>query len=392
MAGQIYLDNSASTRVNPEVLQAMLPYLQGSFGNPSSMHQCGRQARLAVEESREALASCLGADADEVVFTSGGTESNNFAIKGVAFANRRRGNHVIVSAVEHDSVLRPVRWLGGHGFEATVLPVDGEGLVDAAALEAAIRPETILVSIIHGNNEIGTVQDLDAIGAVCRRHHVYFHADACQSFTQLPLDMRSQPVDLLSINAHKIHGPKGVGALYLRRGVRIEPWQQGGGQEHGLRSSTENVAGIVGFAAAARKFCNQPREVERIRQLRDRIIDHALARIPGAYLNGHRERRLPNNVNLGFDGLEGAAMKLLLELDEAGFAVSTGSACSSNDVGAHGSHVLTAIGRDPVAARGALRVSLGHDNTDAEVERFLEVLPDALGRLRRFPAAAPGGN
>jgi cysteine desulfurase len=384
MDGRIYLDNSASTRMHDDVLQAMLPYLSEGFGNPSSMHMFGRRARMAVEESRETLASCIGAEPDEIVLTSGGTESNNLAVKGVGFGNRQRGNHVIVSSIEHDSVLQPARWLTGQGFQVSYLPVDGDGLVDPADVEAAIRPETVLVSIIHGNNEIGTVQDLGALGAVCRAKGVYFHADACQSFTQIPLDMRSQPVDLLSINAHKIHGPKGVGALYVRRGVRIAAWQHGGGQERGLRSSTENVAGAVGFAVAAKRFCDQPREIERVTRMRNRILQWVLADIPGAYLNGHSTWRLPNNINLGFEGLEGEAMKLLLELDEAGIAVSTGSACSSKESGSHGSHVLTAIGRDPIAARGALRVSLGRDNTEAEIERFMEVLPQALGRLRRL--------
>jgi cysteine desulfurase len=380
---RVYFDNSASAPVRPEVFEAMLPYLRGGFGNPSSLHEDGRAARAAVDDARQTVADTLGAEPGEIVFTSGGTESDNLALKGVAFANFDRGRHIIVSAVEHDAVLNSARWLAEVGFEVTVLPVDPAGLVDTAALAGAVRSDTVLVSIMHANNEIGTIEPIAELGAECRQRGVYFHTDACQSFTLVPLDLHSMPVDLVSINGHKIGGPKGVGALYVRRGVRVAPWQHGGGHEHGLRSSTENLPGIVGLALAARLGVDElEAESSRLAGLRDRIIDFALENLPGAYLNGHRARRLPNNVSLGFDGLEGEAIKLLLELDKAGISVSSGSACSTHGADSKPSRVLTAIGRDPIRARGALRISLGRQTTPRDVDRLLAELPSAIGRLR----------
>lgn len=393
MEPRIYLDNSASTALHPTVLEAMLPYLTGGFGNPSSLHRPGREAKEVVERARTTLAGILGVEPREIVFTSGGTESNNLALKGVAFANRDRGRHIIVSAIEHDSVLNPARWLVSQGFQVTSLPVDEYGRVHPARLALAIRDDTILVSIMHANNEIGTIQPIEEIAGLCRERGVHFHSDACQSFTQVPIDLRRLPIDLLTINAHKIHGPKGVGALFIREGVRITPWQHGGGHEHGMRSSTENVPGIVGLAAAA-ELCWREREsqVPRITHRRDRIISRVREAIPEAYLNGHPAERLPNNVNLGFRGLEGQAIRLLLELDEAGIAVSSGSACSSNQAENQPSHVLRAIGLNPVEARGALRVSLGRVNTDAEVDRFLNVLLQIVNNMRAISSVGCGGN
>lgn len=381
MPRRIYFDNAATTAVDPRVAEAMRPYMRESYGNPSSLHGQGAEARQAMQEARAAIASCLGARPQEIIFTGSGTEANNLALKGVAFANRSRGNHIIVSSIEHDCVLNSARWLQRQGFQVTYLPVDGHGFVYPSLVEKAILPETILVSVLHANNEIGTVEPVREIGKICREHGVYFHTDACQSFGKLPLAVDDKLVDMATINAHKIYGPKGVAALFVRDGVRIDAWQHGGGQERGLRSATENVPGIVGFAAAAR-LCMTEMESEMGRQarLRDRVIDEILSKVPSAYLNGHPTERLANNVNLGFGGLEGDAIRLLVELDKAGIAVSTGSACSSNNSAP--SHVLSAIGRNELEARGALRVTLGRFNTEEEVEYFLGVLPQAMGRLR----------
>ncbi len=386
----VYLDNAASTPVDPRVVEAMRPFFTETFGNPSSLHGPGRTAREAVESARERIAHLIGASRpEEVIFTSGGTEANNLALKGVAFANRGRGRHIITSLVEHDCILNSAAWLEGQGFEVTYLGVDSDGLVRPADLAAAIRADTILVSIMHANHEVGTVEPIRELASVCAERGVPFHTDACQSFGKLPLDARKDGIGLATLNAHKIYGPKGVGALYVSGSVRIDAWQHGGGHEFGLRSSTENVPGIVGFARAA-ELCADERLVEtpRLLALRDRIIDRALGTLPGAYLNGHRRRRLPTNVNLGFQGLEGEAISLLLRLDESGIAVATGSACSSHQ-GDRPSHVLLALGRDPVQARGALRATLGRFTTGEDVDRFLEELGPALGSLRSITSVRP---
>jgi len=388
---RIYLDNAASTAVDPRVLEEMLPYFRTSYGNASSLHEPGREGREAVEAARSRIATTLGASRpEEVIFTSGGTESNNLALKGVAFANRRKGRHIITTRIEHDSVLNSTSWLEGQGFEVTYLDVDEHGLVRAEALVSALRPETILVSVLHASNEIGTIEPIRELGRICTERGVPFHTDACQSFGKLPMDVARDPLGLVTLNAHKIYGPKGIGALYVRDTVRIEPWQHGGGHEFGLRSSTENVPGIVGFAKAAEiAHAEREGEMPRMLRLRDRILDQVLGTVPGAYLNGHRTLRLPTNVNLGFSGLEGEAITLQLRLDERGIAVATGSACSSHHENAP-SHVLLAIGRDPIQARGALRVTLGRYNTEEEVERFLVELRTALGSLRPISSLMPG--
>jgi cysteine desulfurase len=361
----------------------MLPYFTEQFGNPSSLHADGVAARDAVDRARARIASIIGARPDEIVFTSGGTESNNLAIKGIAYANVKKGKHLIVSAIEHDCVINSCKWLETQGFEVTYLPVNRTGLVGLSELEAAMRKDTVLVSIMHGNNEIGTVQPIEEMGKLCREREVYFHTDACQSFGKLRIDVQRQKLDLITINAHKIHGPKGVGALFVRGGTTISPWQHGGGHEFGIRSSTENVPGIVGFGKAA-ELCSSGLEEEsaRLCRLRDRIIDGVSEKVAYAYLNGHRTKRLPNNVNFGFSGFEGEAIKLMLQLDEADISVSTGSACSSNQGESRPSHVLTAIGLNPVEARGALRVTLGKYNTEEEVDIFLQALPKAMESLR----------
>lgn len=391
MEGKIYFDNAATTRVDPRVAEAMHPYLLNAYGNASSLHSQGQEAREALEKSRAALASFLGARPGEIVFTASGTEANNLALKGLAFANRKKGRHIIVSSIEHDCILNSCRWLEEQGFRVTYLPVDRHGFVYPSLVEEAIDGETILVSVMHANNEIGTIEPIREIGEVCRERGVYFHTDACQSFGKVPLDVDEQCLDLATINAHKIYGPKGVGALYVRDGVDIEAWEHGGGQERGLRSATENIAGVVGFATAA-ELCFNEMETEMARQarLRDRIIRGTLDTVDTAYLNGHMVMRLPNNANLGFGGREGDAVRLLVELDKAGIAVSAGSACSSNNSGP--SHVLQAIGLDPLQARGALRVTLGRTNTEDEVEYFLRALPQALSLLRPITSGAYGGH
>jgi cysteine desulfurase len=380
---KIYLDNSASTAVDPRVIEEMSPYFSLLYGNASSLHVFGREAKTALEDSRAKLASFIKAKPQEIIFTSCGTESNNFALKGVAYANRDKGNHIIVSSIEHDCILNACRWLKDGGFEISYLPVDKDGIVDMSALKKEIRKETVLVSVMHANNEIGTIEPIGEIGKLCHEHGVYFHSDACQSFGKIPIDVNAQYLDLLTINAHKIYGPKGVGALFIREGIKIMPWQHGGGHEMGMRSATENIPGIVGFAKAAELcFAELENETKRLLDLREKIINSVFKQVPSAYLNGHRTIRLPNNVNIGFYGLEGDAIRLLLELDEAGIAVSSGSACSSNESQNKASHVLSAIGLDSVRARGALRVSLGRYNTEEEVDYFIHKLNEILLTLK----------
>ncbi len=386
---RIYLDNAATTPLDPRVFEAMAPYYLKGYGNPSSLHSFGADARDAVEGARAKVAKTLHTRPESIIFTSGGTESNNLALKGIAFANRHKGRHIITTAIEHDCVLNSCRWLERQGFDVTYLPVDNYGLVDPVDVHQAIRQDTILVSVMHANNEIGTIQPISEIGTICKDAGVYFHTDACQSFGKVPLN--AGDCDLITLNAHKIYGPKGIGALYLGDGVHIEAWQHGGGQEDGLRSSTENVPGIVGFAAAAELAIeSMEAESRRLSAMRDLIIDTVPERIGVAYLNGHRTLRLPNNVNLGFHGYEGEAIKLLLELDRQGIAVSTGSACSSHT--GHTSHVLTAIGLNPLEARGALRISPGRFNTAEEIEHLLDVLPSAVGSLKSISSLKFGGH
>ena len=388
MGGKIYLDNGASTRTDPRIVEAMLPYFTERYGNASSLHSYGEEAKEALSGSREKIADFINAKSSELVFTSSGTESNNLAMKGIAYANKDKGRHIIVSSIEHDCVLNSCRWLEEQGFSVTYLPVDRHGLVNPAALSSSIRKDTVLVSVMHANNEIGTIEPIEELGKICRENGVYFHTDACQSFGKLPIDTARQNIDLMTINSHKVYGPKGVGALYIKEGVKISPLLHGGGHEFGLRSSTENVAGIVGFAKAV-GLCSAEldTEPERLANLRDRIIESAEG-LRGAYLNGHRTLRLPSNVNLGFHGLEGDAITLMLKLNDSGIAVSTGSACSSNQAASTPSHVLLAIGLNPVEARGALRVSLGRYNTKEDVDALIGALPDAVKSLRSISSIA----
>lgn len=377
----IYLDHAATTPLDPSVLAAMTPYLSDQYGNPSSIHRLGRQALDALDGARDTVARILGATPKEIVFTGGGTESDNLAVKGVALAQRRagRGAHVITSAAEHHAVLHAVEWLEALGFEATVLPVDEHGLVRPDDLRAAIRPDTALVSIMYANNEIGTVQPLAELGAICRERGVPLHSDAVQAPGSLPLDVRALNVDLLTIAAHKFYGPKGVGALYVRRGTPLMALLSGGGQERRLRAGTENVAGIVGLAAALRQAEERrPAYAARCAQLRDMIVTGVLERVPGTSLNGHPERRLPNNASLTFEDVEGESVLLLL--DQHGIAASSGSACSSGSLEA--SHVLLALGLPHDRALGAVRFSVGRATTEADVAALLEVLPGVIEQLR----------
>jgi cysteine desulfurase len=379
---RIYLDNAATTPVDDRVVAAMMPFFNGNYGNASSLHTFGTKAKIALEQFRETIASCIGANAGEIVFTSGGTESNNFAIKGLAFAHRAKGNHIIVSAIEHDCVLNTCKWLETQGFYVTYIPVDNHGIVDTEILEKYITPKTVLVSVMFANNEIGTVEPVENIGAVCSRHDVFFHSDACQAFGKIPIDVEKCGIDLLTVNAHKIYGPKGVGALYIRKGTVIEPLLHGGGQENGYRSTTENIAGIAGFAEAAR-ICHEEMKVESVRQasLRNQLQEALLEMFDNVYFHGHREHRLPGLLSFSLSGMEGETIRLLLHLDEMGIAVSAGSACSSNDAGHHSSHVLQATGLNQFEARGAIRASLGRFTTEQDIRNFQLALKQAIPRL-----------
>ena len=376
----VYLDNASTTPLDPRVLEAMLPYLRDKFGNASSVHGAGREARDAVERAREIIAKSIGADAVEVIFTSGGTEANNFAIKGVAFANKDKGRHIITSKIEHESVLEPLKWLEKRGFEVTYLGVDEHGFVDPSDVEREMRKDTILVTIMHANNEIGTVEPIRDIARVCEEKGVYFHTDACQSFLKENLNIHDFGIALATVNAHKVYGPKGVGALIVREGVRITPILHGGGHEFGRRSGTENVAGIVGFAKAVEVFT--PEHVEHMRGLRDKLINRVLEEIEGARLNGHPTKRLCNNANFTIPGVEGEA--LVLRLDKRGVMCSTGSACSSHTLRA--SHVLLAIGLGAEEAHSSLRMTVGKDNSKDDIDYAVDVLKEEVAVLRKISA------
>jgi cysteine desulfurase len=381
MQSQIYLDNAATTCLDKRVLETMMPYFSDFYGNASSLHTLGAQAKEILDRSRSQIASFIGAQPDEIIFTSGGTESNNFAVKGIAFANRSKGNHIIVSAIEHDCVLNACKWLEEQGFYVTYLPVNNVGQVDIEALKKVINPKTILVSVMYANNEIGTIEPMEEIGEICRQHNVYFHSDACQSFGKIPIDVNRANIDLLTINSHKIYGPKGVGALYIRKGTKISPLLHGGGQEAGYRSTTENIPGIVGFAKAAElSISEMASETQRLTTFRNKLTDFLFANYENAYINGHTEKRLPGHLSFSFHGMEGETIRLLFLLDEMGIAVSAGSACSSNH-GGSASHVLQAIGLNPFEARGAIRVSFGRYTTEADVEALTIALKSTVMQL-----------
>jgi cysteine desulfurase len=375
----IYMDHSATTYTRKEVLEAMIPYFTEHFGNPSSIYGIARDSKHAIDVARVQAAKALGADPDEIYFTSGGSESDNWAIKGVALANRKRGNHIITTQIEHHAVLHTCQFLEKEGFEITYLPVDRYGLVNPADLEKAITDKTILISIMYANNEIGTIEPITELGAIARKHKVYFHTDAVQAIGNIPIDVKSQNIDLLSLSAHKFYGPKGVGALYIRKGVRIENLIHGGGQERRRRAGTENIAGIVGLGKAIEMAtADIPGHNAKIQSMRDRLIKGVLEKIPNARLNGHPEKRLPGNFNVSFEFIEGESM--LLWLDDEGICASTGSACTSGSL--EPSHVLLATGLPVEISHGSLRLSLGDANTEEDVDFVLDVLPKVVKKLR----------
>jgi len=382
MAHPVYLDNAATTPVDPRVLEAMLPHLGGGRGNPSSLHAPGAAAREAVEEARESVATLLGASPQEIVFTGGGTESDNLAVLGLARAASPEKRHVVVSRVEHAAVREAARRLEVEGFEVTRVGVDADGLVDAAEFAEALRPDTALAAVVWANNEVGTVEPVEELAGICAERGIPFHSDAVQAAGRLPLDVREARVSTLALSAHKLYGPQGVGALYVREGVAVEAILFGGGQERGLRSGTENVAGIVGLGEAAR-LAREEME-DRVRHeaaLRDGILA-GLAGLAGVRINGHPERRLSNNANLSVEGVE--AESLVLFLDALGYAIGSGSACASGSSGHKASPVLLAMGRDEREALSSVRITVGKDNTAGEVEGFLEAFSSAVGRLREL--------
>src|SRR2546428_176766 len=383
---RVYLDHAATTPVDPEVADAMARVLRETHGNPSSIYAEGRAARELVDRAREDVAAVLGAQPTEIVFTSGGTEADNLALRGVMKARRGLGDHLVTTAIEHHAVLDTARDLESSGqVRVTVVPVDRDGRVDPAAIAAAIEPKTTLVSVMHANNEIGTIQPISEIGAICHDRGVKLHSDAVQSVGALDFDTSRVPVDLVSVNAHKFYGPKGVGALYVRRGTRLATMQTGGGQEKGRRTGTENVAGIVGLGVAMR-IARERRATESPRQarLRDRLISGVRARVPGAVLNGHPTDRLPNNISFCIPGTDGES--LIVALDLEGFAVSSGSACTSGET--EPSHVLLALGLDREVAKGSLRVTVGRSTTEADVDAFVRALEHVVARVRNAAAVA----
>ena len=376
---RIYMDNAATTRVKDDVFEAMLPYFKEMYGNPSSIHSFGREAKKAVEYARGQVARAINAQKEDIYFTGGGTEADNWIVKGAAFGQRRKGNHIITSAIEHHALLHTCQWLEKQGFRVTYLPVDGDGLVNPEDLEKAITKDTILVSIMFANNEIGTLQPIAELSRIAHAHGAIFHTDAVQAVGAVPIDVQAMGIDALSMAAHKFYGPKGVGALYIRRGVRIDVNQQGGAQERSRRGGTENLPGIVGMGKAIEMATeNLPEHMARQTALRDKLIDGILERIPEVRLNGHRTKRLPNNVNVSIRYIEGEA--LLLRLDLAGVAASSGSACTSGSLDP--SHVLLGIGLPHEIAHGSLRLTLGDFNTEAEVDYVLDKLPDIVRILR----------
>jgi cysteine desulfurase len=382
MIKRIFMDHASTTKVDKEIVEAMLPYFTKYYGNPSSIHAFGREALSAVDTAREHVGALLGARDDEIVFTAGGTESDNLAIKGVAYLNKEKrklnGPHIITSAIEHPGVLEVCRHLETQGFSVKYLPVDKYGMVNPEELRNSISKNTFLISIMFANNEIGTIEPVEEIGKIAHEHDILFHTDAVQAVGKVPIDVKKQHIDLLALSSHKIYGPKGVGALYIRNGVKLQPIIHGGGHEKGVRSSTLNTPGIVGLGTACKLAQKRMKhDTTHMKTLRDMLIKNVL-QIEESYLNGHPEKRLVNNAHFRFTGIEGES--LLLGLDEEGIAASTGSACSSKKLQA--SHVLLAIGLDPVQAHGSLRLSLGRETTKEEITRVSQVLPQVVERLR----------
>ncbi len=381
----IYMDNSATTPVRKEVVEEMIPYLTENFGNPSSIYDLGKTSKHAVEKARKRVAYAIGAEENEIYFTSGGTESDNWAIKGIAFANRNKGKHIITSSIEHHAVLHACKWLEGQGFEVTYLPVDKYGMVSPEDLKNVIRDDTILISIMLANNEIGTIQPVDEIGKIARENRIYFHTDAVQAIGHVPIDVQKMNIDLLSLSGHKFQGPKGCGALYIRKGTKIETLLHGGAQERKRRAGTENVPAIAGLGKAIELAVGEIGESDKtLLEMRERLIKD-LMKIPKTHLNGHPIKRLANNVNVTFEYIEGES--LLLLLNAKGVFASTGSACNSSSL--EPSHVLTACGVPHEIVHGSLRLSLGKMNTQEDVNRVLEVLPEIVQKLRNMSPLTP---
>lgn len=375
-----YMDHAATTPTDVEVVKAMEPYFSLKYGNPNSIHSFGQEAREAVEEAREKIAHLIGANSSEIIFTAGGTEADNYAIKGIAWANQKKGNHIITSKIEHHAVLHSCQFLEKHGFKITYLPVDKYGLIDPEDVEGAITDKTILVTIMHANNEIGTIEPIKEISKIVKKAGIYFHTDSVQTTGHIPIDVNDLGVDMLSMSGHKFYGPNGVGALYLRKGTRIVNLIDGGAQEKNRRAGTENVVGIVGLGKAAElaeKRLQQGKEDEVIK-LRDKLIKGIAEKIDHTRLNGHPTKRLPGNTNFCFEFIEGESM--LLSLDMEGVAASSGSACTSGSLEA--SHVLLSIGLPPEIAHGSLRLTLGKDNTNEEIDYVISILPGIIEKLR----------
>lgn len=381
MSRFVYADYAATAPLSPKALEAMTPYFSTEYGNPSSLYRFGQKARAELEALRARAAACLGAKPEEIVFTSGGTEADNWALLGVAELRGNKGKHLIVSAVEHHAVLHTAQYLERKGFEVTYLPVDGEGRVNPDDVRAALRPDTILISVMAANNEIGTLQPVAEIGAIAREAGVLFHTDAVQAVGHIPVDVEAWGADLLSLSAHKFHGPRGVGILYMRRPLKLPPLIHGGGQERGRRSGTENVAGAAGLVAALEEaVASLPEEAARLTALRDKLIRGILAAVPRSRLTGPAENRLPGSASFVFECVEGES--ILLRLDNEGICASSGSACSSASLDP--SHVLLAIGLPHEIAHGSLRLTLGRETTEADVDHLLEVIPRVVAGLREM--------
>jgi cysteine desulfurase len=377
----IYVDNAATTQVDEKVIEAMLPYMRSKYGNASSLHFFGREAYQGLEKARQQVADLLNASTKEIIFTSGGTESDNLAIKGIAHKLKEKGKHIITSNIEHPAVIETCQALASQGFEITYLPVDPYGIINIDTLRKSIKKETILISIMHGNNEIGTIEPIQEIGEIAHEKEIIFHTDAVQTVGKIPLDMKKMNIDLLSISAHKIYGPKGVGALFKKEGVILEPLIHGGGHEQGFRSGTENVVGTVGLGKAAELSRSRMLEdSKKMSIMRDNLIEKVTTEIEESYLNGHPKLRLPNNAHFRFSGIEGES--LLLSLDEKGIAASTGSACSSKKL--LPSHVLMALGLNEVQAHGSLRISLGRNNEEKDIEYIHNSIKEIIVRLREI--------
>ena len=377
----MYLDNSATTQVSEEVFEEMKPYFTEEFGNPSTLYKYGRESKKALNQAHQRVADAINAKPEEIIFTSGGSESDNLAIKGIAFKLAKKGKHIITTEIEHPAVTETLHFLESLDFKVTYLPVYENGIIKIEDLKEAITDETILITVMHATNEIGTVQPIEEIGKIAKEHGIKFHTDAVQSFGKIEVDVEKLNVDLLSLSSHKLNGPKGVGAIYIRKGTRLVPLIHGGGQERGIRAGTENVPGIVGFGKACELASQQLEEhYEKLSSIRDELIEKVLSTVPEAYVNGDREQRLPNLVNFRFKAIEGESLILLL--DAKGYQASTGSACSSNKLEA--SPVLTALGLDPVDVHGSLRISLAPESDTFDIDEFVGIIAESVARLREM--------